>query len=66
MWTIGAGSTSDLPELEFPYFKNAEVMWEKHRELEERQKQLDSAEHQAKLKAAREKYWADKRARAGT
>jgi hypothetical protein len=65
MWTIGAGHTSDLPELRHPYFTSAEVLWEKHKELEGRQEQMNSSEHQAKLKAARQKHLEEKRRREG-
>jgi hypothetical protein len=60
MWVIGAGHTGDLPELTYPYFADAGQLWEKHQELENRRAQHDSPEHQAKLKAAREKYWREK------
>lgn len=42
-----------MPDLTWPYFKDGEALWEKHKELEARQ---NSAEHQAKLKAARQKH----------
>lgn len=46
----------------WPYFPDEEEMWAKHEALEARRKTLaDDPEHQAKLKAARQKYWAEKR-----
>jgi hypothetical protein len=62
MWRIGAGQTSDLPQLTYPYFQNADVLWEKHKELEAKR---NSPEHQAKLKAAREKHREEMRKREG-
>lgn len=53
-----------MPDLTFPYFKDAALLWQKHQELDQKRKEL-GPEHEAKLKAARQKYWAEKRAREG-
>jgi hypothetical protein len=61
LWASGG---DDPPSLMWPYFSDAEAMWEKHQELDRRQKEL-GPEHEAKLKAARQKYWEEKRKREG-
>jgi hypothetical protein len=58
--------SSDPPNLTWPYFPDEELQWAKHEELEAKRKALNNdPEHQAKLKAARDKYWAEKKTREG-
>lgn len=51
--TIWHRGGDDLPDLTWPYFKDGEAMWEKHKELEAKSQ---SPEHQEKLKQARLKH----------
>lgn len=64
LWNTMARESNDLPELIYPYFKDAEALWQKHQELDQKRKEL-GPEHEAKLKAARQKYWEEKRLREG-
>jgi len=53
------GNGQDI-ELMHPYFREGELMWEKHKELAAK---ADNPELQAKLKAAREKHRAETKKR---
>lgn len=53
------GNGQDI-ELMHPYFREGELMWERHKELAAKS---DSPEHKAKLKAAREKHLAETKKR---
>ncbi len=60
LWNAASGS--DAPNLTWPYITGADELWEKHEELDDRRKNL-GPEHEAKLKAARQQYWEEKRKR---
>lgn len=48
-------ASADPPNLAYPYFPEAEILWEKKKELEQRRKER-GPEREAQLKAAREQY----------
>lgn len=56
------GKSSDSPNLIWPYFPDSEALWEKHKEMEAKQ---SSPEHQARLKAARQKHIEEMKKRGG-
>lgn len=61
IWRIGAGRDIDMPNLEYPYFKGQDDICEQAKRFERDLRTLSGPEHLAKLRAAKEKYEAEKR-----